>query len=281
MARAVAAQRRPPDRWIVVDDGSTDDTLRLLRGLEREIAFLEVLEAPQKPSHALDDRLALALEALAFNFALERAGDGFDYVGKLDGDVELPPDHFERLLARMRANPRLGIAGCVLEEPSGGRWVRVRIPEHHVHGAVKLYRAACFDAIGGIAERLGWDVVDEALARMHGYETLTFRDMVARHHRPSGSAAGQIRGRARAGLVAYIVRYPLWWVVPRAAKVATTRPYGLSGAAFLLGYLRAAIRRERRLGGERYEAFVREELSARVRGRFGTAPLSGSEPASR
>ena len=42
VVRAIAAQRQPPTKWIVIDDRSTDDTLRLLRRLEPEVPFLEV-----------------------------------------------------------------------------------------------------------------------------------------------------------------------------------------------------------------------------------------------
>jgi hypothetical protein len=133
-----------------------------------------------------------------------------------------------------------------------------------VHGAVKLYSTACFTAIGGMQAALGWDVVDETFARMHGFRTATFEDREAIHLRPEGSASGRLRGRARAGEVAYIVRYEPWWIIPRAAKVALTRPYGLAGIWFLFGYFRAMSARRPRLGDEEYRQFVRRELAARI-----------------
>ena len=115
--------------------------------------------------------------------------------------------------------------------------------QHHVPGTLKCYSLECFQAIGGIQERLGWDTIDETYARMRGYRTQAFQDLVAHHHRPWGSADGTLRGRARHGRCAYIVQFPLPWVTLRAFKVARTRPRGLSGVAFLYGYLRAAARR--------------------------------------
>lgn len=266
VVRAVARQELPPTRWIVIDDRSTDGSLESLREWEARLDFLEVLESEWPEEHARDlDGLAAARESVTFNQALARVQlEDYDFVGKLDGDIELPTDHFRRLLDRFAADPALGIAGCMLVEPSGARWVKLGIPAYHVHGATKLYSVECFAKIGGIQERLGWDVIDETYARMHGFRSHTFPDLQARHLRPSGSAAGQLRGRARAGEVAYIVRYEPWWVVPRAAKVALSRPYLVSGLAFLYGYVHAAVRRRGRVEDPEYRRFVRRELLARI-----------------
>jgi poly-beta-1,6-N-acetyl-D-glucosamine synthase len=264
VVRSVAAQTRPPDLWIVVDDGSEDDTLAILRRLEAEVPFMRVLSAPQRELGSRD-RLAAALEAIAFNWALAQAPPhGWTHIGKLDGDIELPPAYFADVLAELAADPRLGIVGGRLVEPFAGGWRRLRIPSYHVHGAVKLYSADCFAAIGGMQERLGWDTIDETYARMHGYRTCSLPHVEARHHRPSASAQGRLRGFARWGQCAYISRYPLDWVALRTLKVATMSPVGLAGLAFLYGYVRAALRSMPKVEDEEFRRFVRRELRARM-----------------
>jgi biofilm PGA synthesis N-glycosyltransferase PgaC len=264
--RAVAAQSRPPDLWLIVDDGSTDGTPRLLDRLAEQVPFLQVRQAPARNQLAGEDGLALAAEAVAFNAALAGIDIAeFTHIGKLDADVELPPSYFERMLERFAEESGLGIAGGTLLERGDGGWRPTKVPDHHVRGALKLYSRECFEAIGGIQERLGWDTIDETYARMRGFETRSLPELQARHHRPVATRGGVLKGRARHGQCAYILRYGFWWVALRSLKVACLRPRGLSGLAFLYGYLRAALGSGDRVADEQYRRFVARELRGRAR----------------
>jgi glycosyltransferase involved in cell wall biosynthesis len=267
VVRAVAAQELPPDRWIVIDDSSTDGTLELLRSIRPETPFMEILQAPRDVRHAgARDRLARAAAPRNFNHGLATVDwRAYTHVMKLDGDIELPPGYLRVLMERFAADARIGIAGGVLEEPVAEGGTRaIHIPRHHVHGAIKCYARECFGAIGGVQERLAWDTIDETYARMRGFSTVSFEDLVAVHHRPWGTADGVLRGRARHGECAYISHYPLLWVALRSIKVACSCPRGLSGIAFLFGYVRAAARRTERVEDPAYRRFTRQELRRRM-----------------
>jgi poly-beta-1,6-N-acetyl-D-glucosamine synthase len=267
VARSMAAQERAPDLWMIVDDDSEDETPELARRLAGEIPFARTLILPPRPASSGRDRLAEAAAPRAFNAGLRAAGAGsFTHLAKLDGDVELPPEYYDELLRRMRRDPELGIACGDLVEPDGDGWRRLPIPPHHVHGALKLYTRACFEEIGGVREILGWDTVDETYARMRGWRTRSFSDVVARHHRPSASAQGLLRGRARHGACAYVAHFSLPWVALRSLKVALKPPLGLSGAAFLYGYLRAAALSTEQVEDPEFRRFVRRELRGRMLG---------------
>jgi glycosyltransferase involved in cell wall biosynthesis len=260
----VAAQARRPDRWIIVDDGSTDDTLAIARRWAQQLDFVTVMTTAAVEDGP--DRLALAREARAFNLALDAAGwQQYTHVGKLDGDVELPPSWFATLLERFAADASLGLAGGRLVEAGPrGAWARIPIPGNHVHGAVKLFRRECLEDIGGIMPRLGWDTIDETYAQMRGYAVVSFDDLEAVHHRPYASADGRLRGRARHGECAWILHQSLPWVLGRSLKVTRTRPYGLSGVAFLYGYGRAAAGGVERVDDQEFRRFVRRELRRRM-----------------
>jgi glycosyltransferase involved in cell wall biosynthesis len=277
IAEAVARQTRPPDLWIVVDDGSTDETPEILARLVERIDFLQVLDGSKHARKGpVPDRLALAAEVRAFNLGLDSVEwRSFTHIAKLDGDTELPPHYFERLLGEFERDPKLGLAGGLYADPDprgehGESWKTMRMPtDHHVPGTLKCYSLACFTDVGGMQERLAWDTIDETYARMRGYRTRAFGDLIALHHRPFASADGTLRGRARHGECAYIVHFTLPWVLLRAFKVARTQPRGLSGVAFLYGYLRSAVRHVPRVEDPEFRVFVRRELRGRMLGALG------------
>jgi biofilm PGA synthesis N-glycosyltransferase PgaC len=264
VVRAMAAQTRPPDEWIIVDDGSNDGTREILTQAAHELAFIRVLSAPPAQLPVGADRLSHAAAPRVFNYGLG-FGSAFTHVGKLDGDIELPPDYFERLLGKFRDDPRLGIAGGVVVELHGGDW-RVHGASHleHVRGALRLYSKDCLDAIGGVREVLGWDGIDQVLARMQGYRTQSFPELVARHHRPTGTAQGRLKGHLRWGRCAYIQGYPAYWVAARALKVSASSPRFLAGLVYLAGYGHAAFSRVPRFEEAGYRAHLRGELRRRA-----------------
>lgn len=264
----MAAQTRPPEHWIVVDDRSDDGTYEMLLEREAELPFLRVLQAPDQGIPAGADRLRAAADAVAFNWALARVreeGLDYDYIGKLDGDIELHPTHFERLLAELRAESRLGLVGCYLEyEKDGGR-VLQEMPDYHVPGPVKLYRRDCFQQIGGMPELLGWDTADEVALRLRGWSARSLRDLRAVHLKPPGSVGGYVAGKVRHGECVWIVNYPASTVLARGLRLARERPYGIVAAAYVFGYFRARLRRDPQWPDEEVRAAAREEQRQRLR----------------
>jgi poly-beta-1,6-N-acetyl-D-glucosamine synthase len=263
---AVLGQSRRPDRWVIVDDGSTDATFAVL---DRRVAGYEWITLVRReivvPRPA--DRLAAGLVPRALNHALATLDwRRFTHIGKLDADVVLPACFLERLLASFAADPSLGMTGGVLTEAQRGGWQRVSQPDTHAPPPARLYSTRCFEACGGFRERLAWDTIDEVHARMLGYRTGVDRGLAVRHLRVRGTADGRLRGRARHGECAWIAQYPAWFVLVRSVKVGLTfRPRGVAALAFLWGYFGAPLRGVARVPDPRFRSFVRRELRARAR----------------
>jgi hypothetical protein len=282
VATGIAEQTRTPDCWMVVDDGSSDGTADILKRLANEIEFMKVVATPPGHTSGNSDRLAVAAPPRAFNYGL-RALDAsrFTHIGKLDGDVELLPDYFEVILAEFARNPRLGIAGGAILEHRRGQWRAAASAREHVRGALKLYTQDCFVAIGGVTEQLGWDGIDETLARMRGFDTRSFDRARAFHHRHTGSADGRLRGHARWGEAHWMLHHGALWTFLRAARVASQRPRGVAGFAYLYGYVRAALRGVPRVQVEGYREFVHADQRRRMLRHLPGASMFGQAGAMR
>jgi len=265
VVEGVESQVRPPDLWIVVDDGSVDGTREKLDAHAGRLPYLRIVSTPPDFTRDKGDRLAAAAPDRAWNYGLRQVDPGeFTHLGKLDGDIVLPPEFLAGMLERFREDSTLGMAGGAILELEGDAWKPLRTPADHVTAPARLYSRACFEAIGGMPERLGADVITTTYAKLNDFRTATFTDLPVRHLRHIGTAQGALRGRARHGAYQYIVHYSLAWILLRSLMVSLRfRPYGLSGVWFLGGYLGAALRRMPRVEDPEFRTFVRAEQRAR------------------
>jgi biofilm PGA synthesis N-glycosyltransferase PgaC len=94
----------------------------------------------------------------------------YDFLCKLDLDLDLPPRYFEILLERMAADPRLGSAsGKPYFRNASGRWISEKCGDEMSVGMTKFYRRACFEQIGGFVREVMWDAIDCHKARQLGW----------------------------------------------------------------------------------------------------------------
>lgn len=265
-ARSMLAQTEPPALWLIVDDGSTDGTADIVRRVTRDAGFVRVMSMDNEPHSAGDDRLKWAAEALAFNAGLRSIADEFyDFIAKLDGDLEFGPDYFSSLLDEFDRDPALGIAGGHCYSVYAGKRSFEWVPESHVRGATKMYRRACFEEIGGIPPVYGWDTIDELRAQMRGWRTRSV-PLAVDHLRPTGSRGGQLRGLARMGRGAYLLGYHPLFLLARAGKTAFVPPYVAGALAFLYGYCAALIERPALSADAETVSYLRAQQIGRLRG---------------
>ena len=257
---SVERQRILPAAWLVVDDGSVDDTPGILQRAARRLPWLEVDTRSRREARSPGEAVTEG-----FNRMLPRAMElDPQAVVKLDGDMEFEPDYFQRLLAALDDDPQLGIVGGRAMEPrADGSWGLLYIPSFHVHGATKMYRRECLDHLGGLSPGLGWDTVDIIRARLAGWTTRSLPDVRFRHLRVIGTAAGALRGHWFRGLAAYRSGYHPFFALLRAGRHLFRKPYGLSGAAFFNGFTYGYRRKvPRALDSEEIKAFRREQWKA-------------------
>jgi biofilm PGA synthesis N-glycosyltransferase PgaC len=255
---SMAAQTCLPDRWIVVDDGSTDATARILDDAASRYPWLEPHHLPRNRARAAGG------ESVIMQFLPQEEWRRWDYLLRLDADLTFAPDFIEALLDQFRLEPKLGIAGAILLEQDGAQWREINVPSFHARGAAKMYSGKCFSAIGGLEAGLGWDTVDELHAMMLGFHSRHFRHIGAYHHRPQGTAASLWQARLAAGRAAYRSGYSTLFMLVRAARHLLTPPWLFGSAIMLAGYFEGYLKRWPRPLPPELIRFVRRQQLRRL-----------------
>ena len=237
LAECLAAQTVAPAIWVVVDNGSEQETHQVLDQLAADLPWFRWVASPptERP-------LPGGPIVKAFHRGLDELPAGVDVVVKLDADISFDPDHFERLLTAFEDDPRLGIAGSTCLELEDGAWQPIHVTGDHVRGAVRAYRRPCLDAVLPLPECVGWDGVDELKAQVLGWRTGLVPGVSFRHHRKLGARDAGKHGRWFAqGRGAHFMGYRPLYLLLRVAHHAR-RDRGAVG--MLWGYASAVVRRE-------------------------------------
>jgi GT2 family glycosyltransferase len=260
---SMVRQTRPPERWVIVSDGSTDRTDKIVGEYVSATDWIDLVRLSE------DKDRTFAAKVYAFNAGLETIEHlSFDVVGNLDADISFESDYFEFLLARFAENPRLGVAGTPFME-NGAHYDYRFTNIEHVSGACQLFRRECFEQIGGYApiDGGGIDWAAVTTARMKGWQTRTFVEKSCLHHRPmgTGSSKGQVRAWFRHGQKDYALGgHPVWQLF-RAAYQMTRRPFVIGGSALLAGYCWALLAVRNRPISSELVQFNRSEQMARLK----------------
>ncbi|MFN0241288.1 MAG: glycosyltransferase [Planctomycetota bacterium] len=254
---SVARQTRPPDLWVVVDDGSSDDTPRILARYAERLPYLRVVRRDDRGRRSVGPGV---IEAFSAGYRTVEA-DSFEYLCKLDLDLELPPRYFETLIARMEAEPRLGsCSGKPYAPHDDGVPTIERSGDEMSVGMTKFYRTSCFREIGGFQPHVMWDGIDCHRCRMLGWSAKSFDDPELRflHLRPMGSSEGGIwRGRWRHGTGQWFMGTSLSFMSASAISRAFEPPRVTGALAMWLGYVTSMLKRAPRLDEPEFRAFVR------------------------
>jgi len=258
---SMLAQSLPPLEWVIVDDGSHDETAAVIAQYARQHPWIHAVKRKDR-GHRFPG--AGVAEAFWDGYrCLHR--DDWEFLVKLDADLSFAPDFFQEALKYFCGQPSLGIGGASLYSVVDGVPHLETGPRFHVRGATKIYRRACWEAIGGIIIAPGWDTVDEIKAQMLQWRTETFSDVCALHHRPTGGAS-HWRDMIKRGQGCYMAGYHPAYVAARCVRQLGSKPYVLGsicmGVAFLAGYLG-------RLAGERDPSlvhYVHEQQWRKLRG---------------
>jgi glycosyltransferase involved in cell wall biosynthesis len=261
---SVIGQTVLPERWVIIDDGSTDRTGTIIDRYAKQYRWIELVHNPKRVQRNF------AAKAQAVNAALERVRDlQFEVVGNLDADVSFEPNYMAFLLEKFAVDSKLGVAGTPFTQPGGYDSTKDSFEgESYVAGPCQLFRRKCFREIGGyVANRAGGvDWIAVMTARMKGWKVRSFSEKRFHHHRSMGTAEkGGVAALFSYGEKDYYLGgSPIWQIFRMAYRMAKP-PLVAGGLALLGGYCWAAVRRVERPVSRELMQFHRRDQMKKLR----------------
>ncbi len=216
---AVLTQTMQPKKVLVVNDNSTDKTETII---DEFVSGNNHILKVNRSSSTLHMPGAKVVEA--FNEGFELLDDQYDFIVKLDADIILPENYFEKISELINSNPKAGIlGGFAYEQDAKGAWkLNHPMNKDHVRGAFKSYTKQCFNAIGGLKNSIGWDTVDELLAQYNDFKVITDNSLKIKHLRPLGASYNK-QARYLQGEAMYRMRYGYLISFIASLKIALKR----------------------------------------------------------
>ncbi|MBR7778858.1 glycosyltransferase [Undibacterium rugosum] len=244
---SMVAQTVRPAEWIIVDDGSKDDTAAIVNEYAQKYPFIRLVQRPDRGFRKVGGGVVAA-----FKFGITQIQhQDYQYIAKLDGDMSFGPRYLEKMFAEFEHDPQLAaVSGKVFRTEQNQRIEEIIIDEH-VAGQFKLYRRTAFEEIGGFVEEVLWDGIDVHTARMKGWNTKSFydEDAILMHHRLMGSSDKNVyRGRLRWGRGIWFMGYHPLYALASGVFRMREKPFVIGGLLIIAGYLGAALR-----GAPRYD----------------------------
>lgn len=258
---SVIRQTVLPLRWIIVSDGSTDQTDDIVKRYASRHPFIELVRREGIR------RRDFSSKVMAVRQGYERVKHlAWDYVGNLDADISLDSRYYERALGRIVHNSRIGLVMGTMYDLHGGTFRRM--PGNTISGPVQLFRRECWEAIGGYlpVRQGGEDTIATIMTRMKGWEIEFLADSEVRHYRETGAAqGGQFRRRFVYGAQAHTIGYHPLFFLAMTMRDASQRAMLLGLVPSLLGYATAACKRQETVVPREFVRYLRREQMERLR----------------
>ena len=269
---SVIAQTVRPELWLIVDDGSTDETASIVSEYATTHKWIRLISRPDRGKRAVGPGVIDA-----FYSGLDVVNlDQFQYLCKFDLDLDIPPRYFQILLERMKEEPRLGTCSgkAYYHAPGSLDLTSEGCGDETSVGMTKFYRTTCFKEIGGFIREVMWDGIDCHTCRMMGWIARSWDEPDLRfiHLRPMGSSQVSLwHGRMRHGRGQFFMGTGITYMTASCIYRIFRRPFLVGGVGMMVGYLKSMCTRTTRYQNEAFSAHLKQyQWSCLLRGKHRT-----------
>lgn len=231
---SLAAQTTLPAKAVVVNDNSTDRTAEIVQEFAAKYPWISLVNKASAAIHLPGSKVIQA-----FNAGYETVDTEYDIIVKLDADLILPPDYFEKVLEAFKADAEVGMAGGFAYIEKNGEWILENLTDKdHIRGAFKAYRKELFLQMGGLRTAMGWDTADELIAKFYGWKVVTIESLKVKHLKPTGANYNKA-ARYKQGEAFYTLGYGFVITAVAGAKLAMRKGKPLLFIDYINGFLKA------------------------------------------
>jgi glycosyltransferase involved in cell wall biosynthesis len=260
---SVLAQKKRPEMWVIVSDGSVDGTDEIVSSYADRHPFIKLVRNVRSATRNT------AAKVGAINLGISALGDiQYDYIGVLDADISFEPHYFEALLDIFDREEKLGvIGGRIYQVGHNGDAVEANSSTESVAGAVQLFRKACFEQIGGYLPIPGGmeDGIAVITARYKGWDTRSIKGLAVLHHRELGTVGRTLyAARFHNGLTEYVVGFGPGYNFIRALSRVPERPVVVGAMLLFCGYWWGFMSGRKILVAPEVVQFMRREHRAKL-----------------
>jgi len=242
-----------PKQLVVVNDNSTDKTQDIVEAYAEKHPWISLVNSKSSNEHLPGSKIINA-----FYKGFKTLDDNYDIICKFDADLIFPKNYLKQLAIHFKSNERIGMASgfCYIEK--NNKWVIENLTnKDHIRGALKAYRKECFNQIGKLKLSMGWDTVDELLAKYYGWKILTDDSLHVKHLKPTGisynKASKYLQGEAM-----YKMRYGFTITLISALKLAFKKRSFKLFKDYIAGYFKAKKEKLEYLVSKKEGEFIRD-----------------------
>jgi len=250
--QSLVSQTLLPKKVVVVNDNSTDKTAEIVSAFAKENPFITLVNKTSDAIHLPGSKVIQA-----FLKGFKTLDDAYDIIVKLDADLILPANYFERIASIFEKDATVGMAGGFAYIEKNGDWILENLTDKdHIRGAFKAYRKECFEQIGNLKPAMGWDTVDELLSKFNGWKVVTDSSLIVKHLKPTGANYNKT-ARYKQGEAFYTLGYGFFITAIASAKLAMMKKKPFLFFDYIQGFWKAKLAKKPLLVTKEQAKFIR------------------------